>query len=141
MRRIMLDVVESIRESQPFCKVDDSAKDYTFVYGPVLVPEVVDKQNDIISADEIEAAAHRFMEGPQAPGLMHTAVLGKRDAMVVESHVTRYKLTFGKTEVPVGSWMVGMRVYSPKLRKMIRDGKLKGYSIGGIGKITEEDAG
>ncbi len=135
----MLDVVESIRGAQPFCKVDDANKDYTFVYGPVLVPEAIDKQGDIISDVEIEAAAHRFMEGPQAPGLMHTAVLGKRDAMVVESHITRYKLTFGKTEIPVGTWMVGMRVYSPKLRKMIREGKLKGYSIGGIGKITEEE--
>ena len=42
--------------------------DERFVLGIVLEPEVVDAQGDIYSAEEIRAAAHRFMEDPVASG-------------------------------------------------------------------------
>ena len=112
--------------------------DYTFVLGPVLVPESVDKQGDIISADEIEKAAHSYMEDSQRPGLMHQLMLGTRDAQVVESYIVRKSFKAGDRTIKRGTWLCAMRIYDSKLRKLVREGNLKGYSIGGHGHATEE---
>jgi hypothetical protein len=120
-------------------KVEDR-DDFTFVYGPVLVPDVEDKQGDVIAAEEIEASAHNYLEDSGQPGLQHRLMLGNRDVKVVESHVLRQPMKAGKGEsLPVGTWMLGMRVYADKIRKLILSGKLKGYSIGGQGVRIEEE--
>lgn len=113
--------------------------EYTFVLGPVLVPEVIDKQGDVISAEEIELAAHDYMEDSQRPGLMHQLMLGTREAQVVESYVLRSKVKVGGRSLAKGTWMVGMRIYNSQLRTLVRDGQLTGYSIGGRGKSTEDE--
>lgn len=120
------------------CKIED-ADDHTFVWGPVLIPETVDKQGDIISAEEIEEAAHGFLEDSGRPGLLHRVMLGSRDATIVESGLLRapYKVSKDQT-LPVGTWVLGMNVYNEKVRKLIISGKLKGYSIGGQGVGIEE---
>jgi hypothetical protein len=120
-----------------FVKADEHP-DYTFILGPVLVPEKVDKQGDIVSSEEIEKAAHGYVEDSQRPGLMHALILGSRDAKVVESYVTRDATKINGVTIAKGTWMLGMRVYAKKLRKLIREGKLSGYSIGGKGVATPE---
>ena len=113
--------------------------DYTFVLGPVLVPDKPDLQGDVISSDEIEKAAHDFMQDSQRPGLMHQLMLGSRDASVVESYILRRSYKVGSRSLAKGTWMVAMRVYNKDLRKLIREGTLKGYSIGGHGQGTDEE--
>ncbi len=107
---------------------------YSYVLAPALVPEAVDHQGDIISAEEIEKAAHDFMADSQQPGLMHKTMLRKHDSQIVESYILRSAQKFGKITYPAGTWFVGMRVYNPEIRKRIREGKLTGFSIGGRGK-------
>jgi hypothetical protein len=120
------------------CKVED-ADDHTFVWGPVLVPEQVDKQGDVISAAEIEEAAHGFLEDSGRPGLLHRVMLGNRDVTIVESGLLRqpYKVS-KKDSLPVGTWVLGMNVYNQKIRDLVIAGKLRGYSIGGQGVGSEE---
>ena len=36
-----------------------------------------------------------------------------------------------------GSWVVTFKVYDEKLRKMIKDGTLNGFSIGGRSAVEE----
>jgi hypothetical protein len=105
--------------------------DFSFVLGPVLTPEETDLQGDIISAEEIESAAHGFVKGSMRPGLQHRTMLQRRDCEIVESYVTRTPATIGKASIPVGSWMLAMQVYDPTLRKAITDGVLVGFSVGG----------
>lgn len=120
------------------CKVED-ADDHTFVWGPVLVPEKVDKQGDIISAEEIEDTAHAFLEDSGRPGLLHRVMLGSRDATIVESSLLRADYEVSKSQtLPVGTWMLGMRVYNQKVRDLIVAGKMRGFSIGGQGLGVEE---
>lgn len=120
------------------CKIEDG-DDHTFVWGPVLIPETVDKQGDIISAEEIEEAAHGFLEDSGRPGLLHRVMLGSRDATIVESGLLRAPYKVSKTQtLPEGTWVLGMNVYNEKVRKLIISGKLKGYSIGGQGVGIEE---
>ena len=118
-----------------FAKAEEHP-DYTFILGPVLVPEKVDRQGDVISADVIEKAAHDYMEDSQRPGLMHQLMLGTRDARVVESFIARTNMKMGGRTIKKGTWMVAMRVYNEELRKMIRAGKFTGFSIGGHGTGT-----
>jgi hypothetical protein len=121
------------------CKVQDE-NEYTFVWGPVLVPESMDKQGDVIAADEIEKAAHSFLEDSGRPGLLHRVMLGNRDATVVESGILRKEYAISKDRtLPEGTWVLGMRVYNRKVRDLIIGGKLRGFSIGGHGTgISEE---
>lgn len=120
------------------CKVED-AEDSTFVWGPVLVPEKVDKQGDVISKEEIEDAAHDFLEDGGRPGLLHKVMLGNRDVAVVESGLLRRPYTVAKGDIlPIGTWMIGMRVYNERIRKLVISGELTGYSIGGQGVGIEE---
>lgn len=118
-------------------EVDKADEDpgYSFVYGAVLVPDKVDKQGDIIDADVIEATAHEFMENSRANDVMHKVQLGLRDAVVVESTIVRAAkgTTIAGKRYPKGTWLAGTRVYNSDVRKLIKDGKLKGYSISGTG--------
>jgi hypothetical protein len=129
----------AVRYNYAFAKAEEHP-DYTFVLGPVLVPEEIDKQGDIISSEEIEKAAHDYIQDSRRPGLMHQLMLGTLDAQVVESYVTRGEYHIGKQTIKEGTWLVGMRVFNKRLREMIRSGKLKGYSIGGVG-VSEEERG
>lgn len=121
------------------CKVED-ADDHTFVWGPALIPEVTDRQGDVISKEEIEETAHAFLADGGRPGLLHKVMLGNRDAAVVESSVLRQPHKISKKEtLPVGTWMVGMRVYNSRIRKLVLDGELTGYSVGGQGVGAYEE--
>jgi len=126
-----------VRTNFEIVKVLDESE-FTYVLGPVLVPESVDKQGDIVSREEVEKAAHGYMEDSQRPGLMHRLMLGNRDAAVVESYLTRVEHKFGKRTIPEGTWMVGMRLYEERLRKLVLSGEMRGYSIGGQGVGIEE---
>lgn len=111
-------------------KVDDN-QEYTFVLGAVMVPERFDNQGDIASAEVIERAAHGFIEESGRPGLMHKVRLTKREAAIVESYIVRSPgYAIGGTELPIGTWIVGMRVYDPRSRAAIKKGIFGGFSIG-----------
>lgn len=116
----------------------ESHPDHTFVWGPVLIPEEEDHQGDIIDPVEILEAAHGFMIDSQRPGLQHKVMLRKKDVQIVESGIIRGSdLRFGSTVIPEGTWVVGMRVYKDSLRKAISEGKIGGFSIGGLTKRFE----
>lgn len=131
--------------SEPFSTAYEFAKsidasDHTFVLGPVLVPEMEDRQGDIADAAEIEKAAHEFLAESRRPGLMHSRMLASHETQVVESYLLRQPMEVGGTTLPVGTWMIGMKVYSPRIRKAILGGELRGFSIGGRAhRIQMED--
>jgi DNA adenine methylase len=99
-----------------------------FVLGVVLVPEEPDLQDDIVSAAEIRNAAHRFMEWYQAIGLQHER---STSIKVLESFIAPTDLQLGDTLVKAGSWLVGVHVTDPQIWAMVKDGRLRGFSIGG----------
>lgn len=116
----------------PICKAAENP-DFTYVLSPVLVPDSVDRQGDLISAAEIELAAHDFVESSQQAGLMHREMVSREQVVLVESYVARTPMTIGKTKITKGTWMAAWRVYNPELRALIKQGRLRGVSIGGRG--------
>jgi len=149
----------------PFVKLEEAKR---VTKGPALRPEIRDRQGSIVSADEIEGAAHSFLErlhkgdaeGPATgPGLMHEAFedIGIR---IVESWITDTDLQYSpenrlvrasaewagllkagapSIEIPAGSWMIGMHYESDEVWKGIVNGTFKGYSIGGWAVRVYED--
>ena len=127
------------------CKVDSERR---VVKGPVLRPEVRDRQGTIMSADIIIDAAHDFVarladkQDPSKPGFMHKEF--NRDLVIVESYITerdeKYVLSENeKTVVPSGSWMMAIKVNDDKIWEGVKSGAFKGFSIGGRARLQYEN--
>jgi site-specific DNA-adenine methylase len=113
--------------------------DERYVLGIVLEPEVVDAQGDIYSAEEIRAAAHRFMEDFGGLGLMHR-VLVNDQVKVLECYLAPVDFELAGVAVRRGTWLLGVRVLSDELWAQVKDGGLTGFSIGGSARRVPEAA-
>lgn len=157
----------------PFCKVAED--DERLVTGPVLRPEIRDRQKTIIGEKVIRSVAHNYLErlnlpkdtGGSSPGLMHTDF--SKSLKVVESWVTGHELEYeisaetaevlrsscegmeirarksGDEEIqfavmPVGTWMLTMKVYDDTVWEGVKNGTYKGFSVGGTAHVVYEDA-
>jgi len=108
------------------------------VYGVVLEPDTVDLQEDKISPDIIEKAAHRYMIMFQALGYEHEEE--ENGASVVESYITKSEETHNGTKIIVGSWVMVTKIHDDDLWEEIKKGEITGYSIGGRAVKVEEDS-
>jgi len=128
----MTDTIVS-RRAEFIEKSDDAG----FVLAVALVPEEVDSQSEIVSAEEIRRAAYSYMQGSQAGGLNHQEIV--KGMHVVESFIARGEMSIAGTRVKPGSWLVGFAIQDPKIRAMVLNGTLSGVSIGGTGFREEEE--
>lgn len=125
------------------------------VTGPVLIPENVDLQDDIVSADEIEKAGHGYMiklafrDDPEflmklgfsnvksERGFMHVEF--SRKIAVVESYMAPVSFEMNGRMVIKGTWMMTMKVFDDEVWALVKAGKITGFSIGGRGKSIPEE--
>lgn len=121
------------RRSYAFTKVDDEKR---IVTGPVLVPNVTDLQGDFEFAEDIEKTAHRYLEHARRIGEQHQIFDGI--GVPVESHITRsvIKSGNGKT-LPVGTWIMSIKVTNNSTWAKVKDGRITGFSIGFRGIRSE----
>lgn len=118
----------------PIIKADEKQ----IITGIVLEPETVDAQNDIISAEVIEEAAHKFVakyNKLSQMGLQHK-VFGTLGIDLVESWIAPSVVTIGKTKVKKGTWIISVKIINEKLWASIKAGKITGFSIGGTASVT-----
>jgi hypothetical protein len=114
------------------------------ITGVVLQPEVVDAQGDIMSADVIKDAAHRFLaqyNKSTKMGLMHKDFKPRFD--LVESYLAPVDITLNGSIVKAGSWIMVVKVLDDSIWEQVKKGKLTGFSIGGkarVQKITPKAA-
>lgn len=118
--------------------VDEQGRAFTLVKGAVLVPEIVDKQGDLIPMDEVEKACHRFMVESQRGGVMHQLVATRKQMSLAECYIDSTGKSLPGVNLRPGTWVIAYRVYDESIRKLIKSGKLRGFSIGGTAK---DDAG
>tara|TARA_Y100000034_G_scaffold92548_1_gene111886 strand:+ start:99 stop:1007 length:909 start_codon:yes stop_codon:yes gene_type:complete len=111
-------------------KAEDDDDEQRFVLGVVLVPDVQDLQDDIVSVDDVERAAHQFMLNKGCIGISHED-FPENACIVVESSVARQDLMFETLPVSKGSWMLGLKVISDDLWEQVKAGEFSGFSIGG----------
>lgn len=114
-------------------KIDDAKR---IVLGPVLIPDVIDLQNEIISAEEIEKAAHNFLKslinGNARPGQMHKDFTG--DISVIESYIMPADTKINDHVVKKGTWMLGVHIPDDKAWQKVKTGKYQGFSVGGFAR-------
>lgn len=121
--------VETVEKSYEvtFAKVDG---DRQLVTGVVLEPDTVDAHGDVVSREEIEQAAHRFLVRSRLVGLQHRR---RAPAEVVESYIAPRDFELGGGRVKEGSWVMTVHVKDADLWKAIKEGRYTGFSIGGTG--------
>ncbi len=117
-------------------QAEGDTREEMFVYGIVLEPDTVDAQNDTYTADEIQKAAHGFMEFHRNRGDQHSTIVNDK-VVILESHIERapdfvMKDSSGADrQVKQGSWLLGYGIRDAELWGMIKRGERTGFSIGG----------
>jgi len=119
-----------------FVKADHEKR---IVSGPVLVPDVEDSQGDIVSKEDVEEAAFRFMRKSQEIQRQHNSE--ETTVKVVESYIVPEDFKIDDELITKGTWM--MSVYVPEDREdiwqAVKSGDLTGFSIRGLGRREEID--
>lgn len=105
-------------------KKDESKR---LIYCVVLEPDSFDLQNDSITTDEIERAAHQYAMESRIVGLQHEEVA---KAYVVESFIAPVDFE----TVKKGSWVMAIKVPDDAIWQAIINDELTGLSIGGVGE-------
>jgi hypothetical protein len=131
---------ESVEKASPLLL--DKAQQ--IVYGVVLTPGVEDSQGDVISAEEIEKAAHRWLTEFRKQDVQHSEVAkdeqGRPIAEPVESFCAPCDLTIEGEPVRKGAWVIATRVNDPQAWDDVVNGRRTGFSIGGSGVRQAIDA-
>lgn len=110
-------------------KADDEKR---LVYGVVLEPDGVDAQNDTISKDEIERAAHVYLKDSRTVGDSHKKVA--KAAHVVESYIAPTDFELGGQNVKQGTWVMVVKIDDDDTWNRVKNHELTGFSIGGFSK-------
>ena len=127
-------------------------EDQRIIVGPAMIPglEIVrqDENTDEIyyvkfSEETVSKISEKFMRElrNKDTNILHQEDL-PADSYVMESWIVETKddkaMTKYGFEVPIGTWMVKMRVTNPKVWKLVKEGKLRGLSIEGSFVDKEE---
>jgi hypothetical protein len=112
-------------------KISSVEEEKRIVYGEVLVPDEVDSQDDTISAEEIEKAAHNYALTPMIVGQGH---MKEAKARPVETFI--YSPEIMKNVKP-GSWVMAVKVDDEELWEGVKRGEFSGFSIGARAKRIE----
>jgi len=135
MSQLSITIASGPITTSRFHKILKASEDFGFVLVPILVPDEADLQGDIISAEDIEKAAHAYMEESQRGGYMHRQIL--TDVVLVESYLLRADMEIEGQIVKQGTWLGAWRIYNEELRTLIKEGKITGVSIGGSAQRIE----
>jgi hypothetical protein len=113
------------------------------VYGVVLTPGLRDSQGDIVKAEEIEQAAHRFVAEYRKSDTQHNQI--PAGAKLVESAIAPHDMVFAGNPVLKGAWVTVWKIEDPELWARVSDPdhpqRLTGLSIGGTAFRVPELAG
>lgn len=98
---------------------------------------VTDTQGDVIEMEELRKAAHEFVKSTRVAKAMHRgAQIGEIVESVLIDDDFCKALGAGTTK---RGWWIGMEIHDPEIRKRVRNGELKAFSVGGSGKRTPID--
>ncbi len=122
---------ESLQKDIRIAKAD-SAKQ--IVYGVVYEPEEEDAHGDTMTAEEIEKAAHGFMERQNTYNIDKQHDLDADKGFVVESYIAPVDMALGDQEIKKGTWVAGVKVTDAATWEQIEKGEITGFSMWGVGK-------
>lgn len=110
------------------------------VYGVVYEPSDAtnpDAHGDYATSEEIEKAAHLFLEEYNNLNLMHASHLNNNNARVCESYIAPSDFNINNQFVKKGSWIVGTHILDKSVWELVEKGLLTAYSMEGTGKTSD----
>jgi hypothetical protein len=121
-------------EFESYGKVTKMDDDQRIVYGYASVISkdgvpIVDRQGDIITAEELEKAASQFMLGERTGLTMHK---GDPTTTIIHSFpMTNETKKAYEIESPYEAWLIAVKVHDDATWAKVKEGELKDFSIGG----------
>ncbi|MBY0052286.1 terminase [Brevibacillus agri] len=122
---------EALQKDIRIAKADKAKQ---IVYGLVYEPDVADAHGDMMTAEEIEKAAHGFMERQNTYNIDKQHDLEADKGYVVESYIAPLDMALGDQEIKKGSWVAGVKVTDADTWEQIEKGEITGFSMWGVGK-------
>lgn len=113
--------------------ITKAGEEKRLAYGVVAVPDVVDSQGDVMTADTIEKMAHAYLTNSRSFDLQHLIDLSSDKAEIVESYVAPCDFVLGSKLVKAGSWIAVTHFLDESLWSMVKSQQIKAYSIRGYG--------
>lgn len=125
----------------PLLPVDKKAAavEKQIVLGIVLEPgtkrdgTVDDSQGSVISADEIERAAHLWLARFQNRGLQHKKIVNSK-VEIYESYIAPVDMKIGGRQIKKGTWLLMYHILDSDLWEQVKNGEITGFSMGGFAK-------
>jgi hypothetical protein len=133
------------KASEKMSKQFFASEDQRIVIGPAMIPDMVIPRVDEktkeryavkFSASTIAKIAEKFMRELRngSTNVEHDGANGAnsyvKETWIVETEDDKANTKYG-LDVPIGTWMVAMRVQDAEVWKQIKEGKLNGFSIEG----------
>lgn len=116
------------------------AKDaaHHFLTGVVYEPLAEDAHGNFMTEAEITKAAYYFAKAGGQVDLQHSfePLAG---ATVVESWIAKADFDIDGEPVKKGTWLMTVELADEKLWQAVEKGEITGFSMGGMGKYSEED--
>lgn len=117
-------------ESYNFQLVSEESEE-RYVLGPVLIPNHLDLNGTMFPERIVRKTAHDFMTKYQTNKFMHMLGLREEDVNIVESYILQSDSTINGVDYKKGTWMMGIIVHNNTIWNYIKEGKIRGFSIGG----------
>lgn len=125
-------------EFQSFGQIIEKNADEHYVTGIVYEPMTADTDDNYMTEPEIIKAAYWFAENGDSVDLQHSFEK-LSTAKVVENWVTKSDSTIGGKKIRKGTWVMTVKIADDEIWSAIEKGAITGFSMGGVGKISEED--
>lgn len=116
-------------------KVDDATH---YLTGIVYEPLVEDAHGNFMTEEEIRKAAYWFAKNGDEVDIQHSFE-AVNDISVVENYVAPCDMEIGGEPVVKGTWVMTVEVSNPDVWEAVQKGEITGFSMGGLGKYSEED--
>lgn len=117
------------------CPILKQDQEKQIVYSIVLEPDVEDTQGDMVSAEDIEQAAHFYLKEARVVGRAHRTKALK--AAPVESYIAPVDFEMespsGLQKIKKGTWVLGIHIPDSGDWAKVKDGTYEAFSMGGFG--------
>lgn len=109
-----------------------------YVTGIVYEPMTEDSHENYMTADEIQKAAYWYAKNGDKVDLQHSFE-PLDGACVVENFVAKSDMEIEGEEIKKGTWLMTVEVSDPDVWGQIEKGEITGFSMGGVGKYSDEN--
>ncbi|WP_368653760.1 XkdF-like putative serine protease domain-containing protein [Ornithinibacillus sp. 4-3] len=116
--------------------INKDEEEQQLVYGVVYEPDVEDSHGDVMTAKEIEKAAHGFVKDARNIDTQHDFQAGVGE--VVESYIAPIDFELGEQTITKGSWVLVTKA-SDEIWESIKKGDITGYSMAGTAETIEKE--